>query len=109
MLLTYCTDSAVGVGASVLLSLRHILSCVVWLVFTFPRFKLNAIKLDVMMHTFKSLCCQQINENSHVGSVSGTSFLGFDVKLLVSELPCIILNCSHASKFCVMIVVLMHV
>jgi len=57
MLLTYCTDSAVGLGASVLLSQHHILSYVVRLVFAFPRFKLNTIKLDVMMHACKSSWC----------------------------------------------------
>jgi hypothetical protein len=38
-----------------------------WLVFVFPRIKLNAIKLNVMMRTCKSLGYQQINENSYRG------------------------------------------
>lgn len=68
MLFTYYDHTAIGLGLGCFLlplftphtPSYSILCCIAvekLLVFTFPRIKFNVIKLNVMMHACKSLCC----------------------------------------------------
>lgn len=79
MLFACQDDAAIGLGCFLLsrsISVP-ILCCIAMqklLVFAFPRIKLNAIKLNVMMRACKSLCCRQINENLYVGSITAKGY-----------------------------------